>query len=219
MDPTESVVIIGAGGHAREVADIIRLQSHESGGQIPLGFVVDREYVTPKINYELPILGDWSWFENADRKRISVICAVGDPVVRKRLVQRAISLGLRFTKVISPLAFVSPTAVLGEGVMIFPFSVISTGVVVGNHSIVNTGANISHDGRIDDFVTIGPGVQIAGNVTIGDGCYLGIGANVVDRVSIGSLTVVGAGATVIHDLPEAVTAVGSPARPIKSREC
>ena len=217
MDPTERVVIIGAGGHAREVADIIRHQSHDGAAPIPLGFVVDREYLTPEIDYELPILGDWSWFENADRERISVICAVGDPVVRKRWVQRAMSLGLRFTKVISPLAFVAPSAVVGEGVMIFPFSVISTAVAVGDHSIINTGSNISHDGKLHDFVTIGPGVHIAGNVSIGEGCYVGIGANVIERVSIGSWTIVGAGATVIHDLPEAVTAVGTPARPIKTR--
>src|SRR5215510_7419059 len=168
MDSTESVVIIGAGGHAREVADIIRHQSRDGVGRIPLGFVVDRDYASLEINYELPILGDWSWFEKADCQRISVICAVGDPVVRKRFVQRARSLGLRFTKVISPLAFIAPTAVLGEGVMVFPFSVISTGVMVGSHSIINTGSNISHDGRIHDLVTIGPGVHIAGNVSIGE---------------------------------------------------
>jgi sugar O-acyltransferase (sialic acid O-acetyltransferase NeuD family) len=217
MDPTERVVIIGAGGHGQEVADIVRHQSHDGAARIPLGFIVDREYLTPEINYELPVLGDWSWFENVDRGQISVICAVGDPVLRKRWVQRAMSLGLRFTKVISPSAFVAPTAVLGEGVMIFPFSMISTNVAVGNHSIINTGSNISHDGSIDDFVTIGPGVHIAGNVSIGEGCYLGIGANVIEQVSIGSWTTVGAGAAVIHNLPEAVTAVGVPARPIKTR--
>ena len=218
MDSTKRVVIIGAGGHAREVADLFRHQAHNGRGVSPLGFVVESGHPAPETCYDLPILGDWSWFDSADRRDIPVICAVGDPAVRKRLVQRAIELGLGFTTAVSPLAYVAPTACIDQGAMIFPYAVISTRVSVGHHSIINAASTISHDGKISDFVTISPGVHVAGNVSIGEGCFLGIGANVIERVSIDSWTIVGAGATVVNDLPASVTAVGIPARPIKTRE-
>ena len=210
------VIIIGAGGHGREVAEILRHQSKHVGGPSVLGFIVDEPNQHHEVINGLPVLGDWSWFQSIDRNDVAVICAVGLPDVRKRLVARAVSSGLSFADAISASAYVSPDAKLGKGVMIFPHTAISANTVIDDHVIVNVGATISHDARINRYGTINPGVNLAGNVTIGEGCYLGVGSSVIQRVSIGPWSVIGAGAVVIQNLPEHVTAVGVPARIIKT---
>jgi sugar O-acyltransferase (sialic acid O-acetyltransferase NeuD family) len=217
MNSINRVVIIGAGGHAREVADIVRSQARHLGGPILLGCIVDSPNLSA-THQDLPILGDWSWFDGADRADVGVICAVGNPTDRKRLALRATSLGLRFAKAVSPQAYIAESALLGEGAMIFPGAVISTHVYFGDHAIANSGSTIGHDGHIQDFVTISPGVHIAGNVSVGEGCYFGIGSSVIPRLSIGAWTIVGAGATVIQNVPDAVTVVGVPARPITTKQ-
>jgi sugar O-acyltransferase (sialic acid O-acetyltransferase NeuD family) len=211
------VVIIGAGGHGSEVAAIIRHQSQNEHGPALLGFVVDSEYLPERRDPALPILGDWSWFEKADRADLAVICAIGDPELRKRSVEKAQSLGLSFTNAISPAAHVLPDAKIGQGVMVFPHVVISRNVLLADHSIVNSGSTLSHDTSIERYGTISPGVHLAGNVSVGEGCYLGIGSSVIQRVSIGPWTTIGAGAVVVDDMPGNVIAVGVPARIINTK--
>lgn len=212
------VVIIGAGGHGREVADILRHQARSDGEIEALGFADDNRDLHGQNLDGLPVLGDWSWFEGADRKDIAVVCAVGSPQVCRRLVERARGIGLSFASVISPLAQISSYARLGEGVTIFPNVIINTGVFVDSHSILNVGVVVSHDATVGPYSNINPGAQLAGNVTIGEGCYIGMGSNVIQGRSIGAWSVVGAGAVVIHDLPDNVTAVGVPAKTIETRE-
>jgi sugar O-acyltransferase (sialic acid O-acetyltransferase NeuD family) len=212
------VVIIGAGGHGREVADILRHQAQRSPDSGILGFVVDEPGLHAEVVNDLPVLGDWSWFESVDKSEIRVVCAVGLPQTRKRLIDRARSIGLSFINAISPLAHLSPDAKIGEGLMMFPHSFASTDSFVGDHAIVNVAATISHDTKIGSYGTLNPGVHLAGNVSIGEGCYLGIGSSVIHGVAIGSWTTVGAGSVVIRDLPENVVAVGVPARVIRTKE-
>lgn len=209
------VVIIGAGGHAREVAEILRQQTAEE--LTILGYLVDDKDNAGAMIGGLRVLGDWSSLEGVDRSELFLICAVGLPDIRKQLVERAQAKGFRFTNAVSPLAYVSPAAKLGGGVMVFPFSHISAGCTIMDHAIINTGATLSHDTSVGAYGTFSPGVHVAGNVSIGEGSFLGIGACVVQGVTIGSWSTVGAGAAVIRDLPANVTAVGVPAQVIRSR--
>jgi sugar O-acyltransferase (sialic acid O-acetyltransferase NeuD family) len=212
------VVIIGAGGHGREVADILRHQARVDHDVEPLGFADENRYLHGRSFDGLPVLGDWSWFEDADLADIAVICAVGSPRICRRLVERARGIGLSFASAISPLAQISSFARLGDGVTVFPNVIVNTGGFVDSHSILNAGVVVSHDATVGPYCNINPGARLAGNVTIGEGCYIGMGANVIQGITIGAGAIVGAGAVVTRDLPTNVTAVGVPAKVIKTRE-
>src|SRR4051812_3363339 len=136
----ERVIIIGAGGHAREVAEILRHQASVGGGPQVVGFVVDDPENHPREVAGLPVLGSWSWFNGAGREGLAVICAVGSPQLRRRIAERAASVGLKFASAVSPLAYLSPEAQLGAGVMIFPHCFVSAGSLIGEHAVVNVAA-------------------------------------------------------------------------------
>jgi sugar O-acyltransferase (sialic acid O-acetyltransferase NeuD family) len=212
------IAVIGAGGHAREVLEI--LLSMRAAGHLlePLGFVDDNSQLHGREVDGFPVLGGMRWLEQQSPTEIELICAVGAPAVRQRLVGRAASLGYRFASAISPLALVSARARIGSGAMIFPNAVVGPSVSLGDHVILNVGATVSHDSRLGHFCTVNPGVHVAGNVTVCEGCSIGMGANVIQGTSIGDWTTIGAGAVVIRDLPSHVTAVGVPARVTKEHQ-
>ena len=212
------IVIIGAGGHGREVADIARHQGRVNNAIEVLGFVDDNRDLHGQSLDGSPVLGDWSWFESAGHKDVAVVCAVGSPQICRRLVERANALGLSFASVVSPLAHISSFARLGQGVTIFPDVIINTGAFIDSYSILNVAATVSHDAIVGCYSNINPGAHLAGNVTIGEGCYIGMGASVIQGRTVGAWSVVGAGSVVIRDLPNGVTAVGVPAEIIKRRE-
>jgi acetyltransferase-like isoleucine patch superfamily enzyme len=92
--------------------------------------------------------------------------------------------------------------------------VVNPATVVGAHCILNTACSVDHDGRLGEAVHVSPGARLAGNVTVGDESWIGIGSCVIEGRTIGDRCIVGAGAAVISDIPDDVTAVGVPARPV-----
>lgn len=214
----KKIVIIGSGGHGREVAEILQQQAAQDGSFIVQGFLDENKERHGQLIDGLPVLGDWDWIAAARPSELAVICAVGTPAIARLLVQRALALNLTFANAISPLAHISPRATLGQGLVIFPHVVINTGALIGSYATLNVAATVSHDTKIGDYCNINPGVHLAGNVTIGVGCYLGMGANVIQGKSIGAGTIIGAGAVVNRDLPANITAVGVPAKIIKTNK-
>lgn len=212
------VVIIGAGAHGREVAEILRYEKRHGGKTEVLGFVDENLALRGRIIDGLPVLGDWTWFDGAERSEVAVICASGFSTIRYQMVQKARAFGLSFANAIFPSAYISPDARIGEGVVVCQNGIACRGSSIGNHAIINLGAIVSHDTQLGDYTTLNPGVNLAGNVVVGEGCYLGIGCSVIQSISIGAWTTVGAGAAVISDLPSHVTAVGVPAKIIKRHQ-
>jgi sugar O-acyltransferase (sialic acid O-acetyltransferase NeuD family) len=232
------VVILGAGGHARETLGIFAEAQFTGPGNHPgagewdvLGFVDEDPAKHGLLLDGKPILGGFSWFTDPDGWQrqagghgagqdwgLRVICAVGSGPRRRRLVNRARALGLAFCSAVSPRATVSPLATIGVGSMIAPGGVVGPQVRLGEHVIVNVGCTISHESRLGDYCTLAPGVHIAGNTQLGDGCDLGIGTVTIQGITVGDWSIVGAGCVLIEDVPPNVTVVGVPARVIKSRE-
>lgn len=215
---TRQIVILGAGGHAREVLDIFEAQNDVGARLHVLGFLVDSNSGVPgTLVNDKPILGGLDWLEGRT-STVEVICGVGAPDVRLDMVNRANALRCRWANAIHPSVVFTRRIEIGAGVVIAAGSVLTNQIAIGNHVHLNVGCTVAHDARIDEFVTISPGVHIAGNVQLGEGAFVGTGASIVDRRHVGEWSVVGAGAVVVADVPRNSTVVGVPARVIKSRE-
>jgi sugar O-acyltransferase (sialic acid O-acetyltransferase NeuD family) len=147
----------------------------------------------------------------------AAICFLGDSRPKRKLVEETAALGFRFATLIHPTARVGPRNRVGAGSYVAIQTVLTSPTVIGKHTSVMGQCMLGENCTVGDFVYIGPGTHIAGRVTIGSGSFIGIGVVVSDGVSIGENAVVGAGAVVVRDVPDAVTVVGNPARPIESK--
>jgi UDP-perosamine 4-acetyltransferase len=206
------VVVVGAGGHAREVLEIL-LAARSAGDAVePIGFLDDANGGAGEMLNGLPVLGGLEWLEGPDAEGVSAVCAVGTPSVCERLADRVRTLGVRVASAVSPQAWIASTAALGEGVLIFPGVVVNANADVGDHVTLNVGSSVSHDARVGRFASVGPGARLAGNASLGDRCFVGMGASVIHGVKVGDGCVIGAGAVVLDDVPPGVTVVGVPAR-------
>jgi len=143
---------------------------------------------------------------------IPVIVAVDKPAIRQKLIALYRQVGFTFASIISPKAFVSPSAKLGEGVIVQSFCNISTNVIVGDFVKLNTYANAMHDCVIEDYCTIAPNAVLLGNVYVGKASYIGANATVIQTNRIGKNVTVGASAVVTKDIMDGLTVIGVPAR-------
>jgi acetyltransferase EpsM len=207
--PKKKIIILGAGLFAEEVADqISQGEEYEVAGFIE---GINREKCQKKL-VKLPVM----WIDEIallDKSYVAV-CAVGS-TDRYKFIQHALSLGLKFATVIHPGAGISPTTIMGNGVIVSQGAVIGAYTKVGDHTILNRGSLIGHHVQIGDYATISPGANIAGKCLIGNLCYIGMGAIILDGITIGDNSIVGSGAVVTKDVPERVQVVGVPARIVK----
>lgn len=201
------VAVVGAGGHAREVHDLLDACERQL-----LGFFADGHADHALIEERgARVLGPVA---DLDRQpsHVEYVIAIGSGAARRRIDT---ALAPRTAAVL-----VHPGAVLGgfrvelgAGSLLFPGVVITTNVTLGRHVHLNARSSVSHDSRLQDYVTVGPGCCIAGNVVVETGATLGTASCVIPHVTIGAGAVIGAGAAVVRDVPAGVTAVGVPARP------
>lgn len=211
------VVIIGAGGHARDVLDVFEACNEAAAAWEVLGFVVETPWFHPDTLVNgYPLLGDLGWLARA--RDVELVCAVGDTALRRRLAGQALALGGRFCTVVHPSALLTRRVTLGEGCVVSAGVIMTSNVRLGRHVHVNLASTLAHDVEVGDFATISPGAKLSGNVRVGEGAYVGTGATVIEKIEIGPWSTVGAGAAVIRHVPPDATAVGCPARVVKQRD-
>ena len=217
MSQARQVVIIGAGGHAREIADIIEARRNAGDAIEVIGYLVEAAYGHPGPQpNDLPILGGIDWLASrADG--VSVVCGIGAPQVRIRLVREASAQGAQFVSAIHPSAIQGRGVTLGFGVVLAAGAVVTNSIAIGDHAHINVASTVSHDTKLGDFATLSPGVNLSGGVVVGQGSMIGTGATVLPGVRIGDWSIVGAGAVVTKDVAANSTAAGVPARAIASR--
>ena len=212
---TKKLIIVGAGGFARELAWLVQDINSEYPEWEILGFIDEDATKAGQLVNRYPILGDFSWFEN-NHKDVHVAFAIGNPVVRKRLVEKFKSAAeAPFPNLLHPSVKCSKDILMGYGNILCANTVLTTNITLGSFNIVNLNCTIGHDVVISDFCTIAPASNISGRVLLYDGCELGTNTCIIPGKSIGRWSVTGAGSVVTKDLPSHCTAVGAPAKPIK----
>jgi sugar O-acyltransferase (sialic acid O-acetyltransferase NeuD family) len=165
----EKVVILGAGGHAREVLWVFEEENRVKPRWEVLGFIDEDTLNKGKMLCNLPILGDFAWFGTGVSRDVKVISGVGNCRTKLHFAEKAASLGLTFCSVTHPSVLMSHYVEVGEGTIIAAGNIITTQVKIGNHVTINLGCTISHDVIIGDYCTIAPGCHISGNVRFEEG--------------------------------------------------
>lgn len=210
------IAICGAGGHGRVVADVV---TRSAGARRMHGFFDDRPELAGRRVAGYPVLGriqDALRDALRDGVDFQLILGIGGNRARERLARIAEEAGFTFATAVHPSAQIGADVVIGPGTVVMANAAVNVGARIGLHVIVNTGATVDHDCAIDDFVHVSPGAHLAGGVAVARGAHIGIGACAIPGVRIGPWSVVGAGATVINDIPEGATVVGTPALPIRA---
>ncbi|MFY9446108.1 MAG: acetyltransferase [Dethiobacteria bacterium] len=210
------LVIIGAGGFAREVAWLIEDINKDKKQLDLIGFIDENEANHGKVLNGYPVLGGFDYLANTRiNEQLYAVCAVGNPVSKKKLVQKATEYGLKFTNLIHPSINISKSVELGTGNIICAGNILTVNISIGSHVIVNLNCTVGHDVICHDYTTILPGASVSGNVVINNGCDIGTNASIIQGITIGEWSIIGAGAVVVRDIPPHCTAVGVPAKPIK----
>jgi acetyltransferase EpsM len=210
------VFIFGAGGLGREVLNVLRASAAAGQTVICQGFIVEPEFTTEPVVHGLPVHRELSVL--CHDPEIRVVVAIGNPASRRAAVQKIERIaGSCFISAIHPAAAIGMEVHMDTGVMVLGPASITTGVSMGRHVLINPLVNISHDCKLADYATLGPGVALAGGVEVGEGAELGTGADVIPHTMVGAWSVVGAGAAVIRAVAANTTVVGVPARPIETR--
>ncbi|NIO06364.1 MAG: transferase [Proteobacteria bacterium] len=211
----KKVVILGAGGHAREVLWVFEEQNKAEPRWEVLGFIDENTLNKGRDLCNLPILGDFGWFDKTASREVYVISGVGNCRTKLHFAEKAANLGLKFCSVVHPSVMMSSHVTVGAGTVIAAGSIITTQVKIANHVTVNLDCTISHDAVIEDYCTLAPGCHISGNVKFGEGVNFGTCATIIQGKSVGAWSKIGAGAVVIEDIPANVAAVGVPARIVR----
>ena len=207
------VAIVGAGGHGKVVLDILR-----AGRECePVGFIDADTTLTGTRVGGLPVFGPVNTLPKLRQQKVRhAIVAIGNNRTRQRYAALLQEQGFELINAIHPTASVSSTATLRKNVVIAAHGVICTEARLGDCVILNTAAVVDHECDVADAVHVCPGAHLAGRVRVGEGAFIGLGANIIQCLTIGEHAVIGAGAVVTRDVPPYATAVGVPARVIKT---
>jgi sugar O-acyltransferase (sialic acid O-acetyltransferase NeuD family) len=193
-----SLILIGAGGHARSCIDVIEQQ-----GQYQIAGLVGMpdEVHTQHLGYS--VIGTDSNLPELAKTYQYALITIGQIQAaedRIRLYQQAIQLGFQLPIIIAPTAHVSRHATLGEGSIVMHGAIINAVARVGNNCIINTRALLEHDATVEDHCHISTGAILNGDVNIGAGSFIGSGSIIKEGIAIGKSCLVGMGLTVRHKL-------------------
>jgi sugar O-acyltransferase (sialic acid O-acetyltransferase NeuD family) len=206
----KKLIIIGAGGHGRVVADC----AQQLGKYSQIVFLDDCFYER-KENSEWQVIGSVKDFpqyiDDAD-----FVVAFGNNRLRKKIILQLKKLKANIVSIIHPSAVISPHTFIGKGVVIFANAVVNIGASIADGCIINTAATVDHDCELHECVHVSPGANIAGGVHIAQLSWIGIGSTIVECITLADNTQVGAGAVVTQSTQANSLYVGVPAKRVRS---
>lgn len=205
----KKLILIGAGGHAKSVADSIDKLEYEL-----CGFIDSHK---KGIHIGVPIFGT-EVEDIPNYEKYSYFVSIGDVGYRKLWFDKIKEQGLNIINIIDSTAIISASVKMGIGNFIGKMAIINAGAEIGNDNVINTKALIEHECKVGDHNHLSTNSVINGNVIVGNSVFIGSSSVCNGQLKIGSNTVIGSGSVIIKDIPEKVTVVGVPARVIKRRD-
>ncbi len=201
------LLIIGASGHGKVVADI----AMKTNIWDEIAFLDDNENINSSMG--IAVIGKSSEAYNYIDS-YAIFVGIGNNNIRETFVEKLLAKGASIPVLVHPDAVIGTSVEIGVGSVVMAGVVINCFSKIGQGCIINTGATIDHDSIIEDYVHISPGVNLAGSTKIGKGTWVGIGSSVSNNINITKNCIIGAGAVVVKDITETGTYVGVPARKI-----
>ena len=195
------LVIIGAGGHGKVIADIALKNCYTN-----ICFVDDN--ATGDV-MGFPIIGTSIEIERLNDGNTDFVIGIGNNATRKLIAEKY---DVNFVTLVHPSAQIGVNVSIGKGTVVMAGAVINPCAMVGEHCIINTGAIVEHDNVIEDYAHISPNAALGGTVRVGECTHIGIGATVKNNTEICSDCTIGAGAVVVKNIKEPGTYVGVPIR-------
>ncbi len=187
----EDLIILGAGGTSREIADAVADVNRVTAVWNLVGFLDDDVTKHSRLIAGLPVLGSIDSAKMHAGRFIIGVARAGDPWQRRRIFERLDLPRERLATIIHPTASLSSTASVGAGTAILQNAVVTTDAVIGDHVLIHYGCIVAHDAVVDDYVTMAPGSLIAGSVRLRSGVYLGAGSRVINDATVGEAALVG----------------------------
>ena len=211
----DSVILVGGGGHAKQIIEIISAQ-----GLYRIAGITDNDPTKRKMLVAgVPIIGNDkilnTYFKKGIKRAFISLGSVDQTGARISLYNILKEIGFVLINVMHTSTIISPTVTMGTGNAIMAGSIINPNTIIGNNCIINTGTIVEHDCIIENHVHLATGAKLAGGVTVQEGSHIGMGALVRQGVTIGRQVIVGAGALVLEDIPDRVVCAGMPAKVIK----
>ena len=201
----KKLIIIGASGHGKVVADIaLKMNQYDK-----IFFLDDNEDVKECMGFSVvgKVKDVYNYINDSD-----IFVAIGNSIVRKNIMEDLKAKGAEIPTLIHPSAIIGAGTVIAQGTVVMPGAIINPDSIVYEGCIINTSASVDHDCVIESYVHISVDAHLAGNVRISEHTWVGIGAIVKNNVSIGANIMIGAGAVVVKDLVESGTYIGVPAK-------
>jgi sugar O-acyltransferase (sialic acid O-acetyltransferase NeuD family) len=204
-----NLLILGVGVHAMEMAEIVERVNCVTLTWNLLGYLSPRPDAPRELRNGYAVLGS---FERLQEYPDAFVVSDNEwprslPLPRGRLAS-----------LIDPGAFISRTAELGDGCVVYPHCFIGLNARLGDRVFCLSGSVINHDDVLEEQVVVASGVTLAGSVHVESDCYLGQACTVRQFVRIGRRSLIGMGAVVLEDVPPNSVIVGNPGRKLRNRE-
>lgn len=210
----DKIIVIGSGGHARIIIDII-----EEVGKYEIDGIVTNDIFPNNMFDGYEILGNDEILDDLYKKGYyELAMGIGgfrDNKLRSAIFNKCKKIGFEFVTLIHPAAVISRTAKLGEGCVLFAGVIINPNTIINDNVVLATSATVDHDTVIKSHVLVSAGVTVGANDVIEEGVLLALGSKVISGVRIGKNILVGAGAVVVKDLEEPGIYLGIPAQKVR----
>jgi sugar O-acyltransferase (sialic acid O-acetyltransferase NeuD family) len=212
----QDIVILGAGGLARETAFLIEDINKASSTWRILGFVeADEQHLGRQVGkYSIICTEDELW-----DMQVAAVIGIGNPAVIQKIANRFKDHpGVHFPNLIHPTTVWDQDRIaMGQGNIVCAGNIFTTDIQIGSFNFLNLNCTYGHDAQIGNYCVFNPGINLSGGVKVGSRCLLGTGATILQYITINDEATVGAGAVVTKDVSPGVTVVGVPAKPLEKR--